>query len=142
MSVVFFTDRDLGARFPEILREAGLRVERHQDHFPHDCPDETWLQTIGERGWVATTHDGRIRYKPNELAAVRRHSVKLLVVVGAAPFPLLAASFVSTAPRILRFLEKHPAPLIAKVYRASPRELARRPSTPGRVERWYPKHAV
>lgn len=139
MSLVFFTDRDLGIRFPQILRDAGLTVERHQDHFPHDCPDETWLQTIGERGWVAITHDGRIRYKPNELAAVRRHSVRLLVVVGAAPFPLLATSFVNTAPRIQRFLERHPAPLIAKVYRASPGEFARRPDAVGRVEPWYPK---
>jgi hypothetical protein len=28
MSRVFFTDRDLGKRFPEILRIAGLSVER------------------------------------------------------------------------------------------------------------------
>lgn len=139
MSVVFFTDRDLGTRFPDILREAGLRVERHQDHFSPDCPDEVWLEEVGRRGWIAITHDSRIRYKPNELAAVRRHGVKLLVVVGAAPFPLLAASFVNTTPRILRFLDKHPAPLIAKVYRASPGQLARRPDAPGMVERWYPR---
>lgn len=36
MSRVFFTDRDLGKRFPDILREAGLTVQRHVDHFPHD----------------------------------------------------------------------------------------------------------
>ena len=65
---VFFTDRDLGKRFPEILRAAGLTVERHADHFAHDCPDEDWLQSVGRRGWIAITHDSRIRYKPNELA--------------------------------------------------------------------------
>jgi hypothetical protein len=47
---VFFTDRNLGNRFPQILRDGGLLVERHQDHFAHDCPDETWLHSIGERG--------------------------------------------------------------------------------------------
>ena len=41
MNPVFFTDRDLGKRFPAILRDAGLTVERHADHFAHDCPDET-----------------------------------------------------------------------------------------------------
>ncbi|MGH8490793.1 MAG: hypothetical protein ACREXS_18510 [Gammaproteobacteria bacterium] len=68
MNLVFFTDRDLGTRFPEILASAGLKVERHRDHFPHDCADEDWLRIIGRRGWVAVSHDRRIRYKPNELA--------------------------------------------------------------------------
>ena len=65
MNPVFFTDRDLGKRFPAILRDAGLTVERHADHFAHDCPDETWLEVVGKRGWAAITHDGRIRYKPS-----------------------------------------------------------------------------
>jgi uncharacterized protein (DUF433 family) len=38
--IVFFTDRDLGHQFPAILRDAGLRVERHTDHCPPNCPDE------------------------------------------------------------------------------------------------------
>jgi hypothetical protein len=75
--ITFFTDRDLGLRFPEILREAGLRVERHADHFAPTCPDEEWLRAIAARGWVAVTHDARIRYKPNELAAVIAHDVTL-----------------------------------------------------------------
>jgi hypothetical protein len=33
LSVVYFTDRNLGKQFPEILRAAGLTVERHDDHF-------------------------------------------------------------------------------------------------------------
>jgi hypothetical protein len=68
--VTFFTDRDLGLQFPAILCHAGLRVERHADHFAPNCPDEEWLGTVAARGWVAITHDQRIRYKPNELAAV------------------------------------------------------------------------
>lgn len=43
---VFFTDRDLGKKFPEILRGAGLKVERHADHFRQDTPDAEWLQEI------------------------------------------------------------------------------------------------
>lgn len=37
------------------------------------------------------THDGRIRYKPNELAAVVEHRVALLVMIGHAPYAKLAA---------------------------------------------------
>ena len=138
MSVVYFTDRDLGLKFGQILSDAGLTVERHRDHFDQDCPDEEWLHSVGQRGWVALTHDTRIRYKPNELAAVERNKVRLLVVVGAAPYPDLAVSFVRTHHRVEAFLAREQAPFIAKVYRASPADLVKNPDAPGRVERWWP----
>jgi hypothetical protein len=74
LSVVYFTDRDLGLTFPATLRAA-----------------------------------------------------------------MLAESFVRTHERIEAFLAKHSGPLIAKVYRASPKELAKDPAAIGRVERWYPQ---
>jgi PIN like domain len=49
---VYFTDRDLGKRFPEILREGGLAVERHADHFDDKTPDEDWLEEIADRWWI------------------------------------------------------------------------------------------
>jgi hypothetical protein len=138
LTFAFFTDRDLGKRFPEILRSSGLTVERHGDHFAPDTPDEVWLQAVGKRGWIALTHDRRIRYKPNERDAVMRHGVALLVIVGAAAFPDLARAFVATLPRVEHFLNRHTPPFIAKVYRPSPAETARHGAAPGRVELWYP----
>lgn len=136
---IYFTDRDLGTQFPSILEQAGFAVERHRHHFRPDCPDEEWLAEVGRRGWVAITHDSRIRYKPNERDAVVRHGVRLLVVVGKAPFAVLAASFLSTRSRVESFLSRTDAPFIAKVYRATPADLARDPSAPGRIELWFPK---
>lgn len=138
MSRVFFTDRDLGKQFPEILAAAGLKVERHADHFKPDCPDDEWLEAVGKKGWVAISHDRRIRYKPNELQAVIRHRVALLVVIGKAPFPNLARNFVATTTRIVQFLDAHEAPFIAKVYRPTPKDLAKDASAPGSVTLWYP----
>jgi hypothetical protein len=139
VSHVFFTDRDLGKKFPEILSAAGLHVERHADHFAHDCPDTDWLEEIGRRGWTAVTHDSRIRYKPNELAAVIQHRVGLLVVIGHAPYPDLARSFVATSGRIFVFLEQHEPPFIAKVYRPSASEIAEKPDAAGAITLWYPR---
>jgi PIN like domain len=136
---VFFTDRDLGKGFPQILRNAGMTVERHMDHFAQDCPDEEWLEEIGRRGWVAVTHDGRIRYKPNEREAVIIHRVPLLVVIGKAPHAELANSFVATQPRIDDFLRRHEPPFIAKVFRASANEIAANANAPGRIELWHPR---
>ena len=138
MSVVFFTDRDLGHQFPAILKAGGLTVERHSDHFTHNCPDDTWLGQVSAKGWVAVTHDSRIRYKPNELAAVVAHKAALLVVVGAAPSAALARAFVATSPKILTFVVEQVRPFIAKVYRASPAALRKNPAAAGHVELWYP----
>jgi hypothetical protein len=138
LSFVYFTDRDLGKRFPEILRSDGLTVERHADHFAPHAPDEVWLEAVGSCGWIALTHDRRIRYKPNERGAVMRHGVALLVIVGAASFPDLAHAFVTTLPSVERFLARHKSPFIAKVYRPTQGE-ATHGATAGRVELWYPR---
>ena len=138
MSFVYFTDRDLGKRFPEILKSGGLTVERHADHFADDAPDELWLEQCGKRRWIALTHDRRIRYKPNELNAVMQHGVALLVIVGKAPFPDLARSFVNSRAVIESFLHGRKPPFIAKIYRPSPSATAAHSSAPGRIEHWYP----
>jgi hypothetical protein len=117
---VYFTDRDLGKRFPEILTAAGLTVERHQDLFPPTGSDEEWLEHCGRRGRIAITHNERIRYTPNELAAVVQHRVALLVVVGKVPLADLAGNFVATLPAIEAFLDGHNPPYIAKIYRRVP----------------------
>lgn len=137
MSRVYFTDRDLGKQFAAILRAAGLNVARHDEHFAPNARDEEWLRVVGAKGWVAITHDRRIRYKPNELQAVTANRVALLVVVGTAPFADLARSFVATHSAIARFVDLHPPPCIAKVYRAAPAKLTDNPDSPGRIELWY-----
>jgi hypothetical protein len=136
VSVVYFTDRDLGLQFPKILQDAGLTVERHRNHFAPDAADEQWLAFVGRKGWVALTHNSRIRYTPNEKEAVISHGVRLLVIIGQAPYAELAKSFVATRLRIEAFLEKHEPPFIAKVYRASPAESVKNPSAPGDIVLW------
>ena len=139
MNRVYFTDRDLGKRFPAILAAAGLTVERHHDLFPPDGPDEQWLQHCGTKDRIALTHNERIRYTPNELAAVIRYRVRLLIVTGKAPFPVLAENVVKTLPRIEALLDAQKPPYIAKVYRPTPAELARDSEKSGSVSLWYPK---
>ena len=139
MSRVYFTDRDLGKQFPRILADAGIEVERHGDLFLPDGSDEEWLEHCGTKGRVAVSHDSRIRYVSNELEAVKHFRVPLLILVGHATTAELARNFVRTLPRIETFLDGRSAPFIGKVYRASPADLARSSSTPGRVDLWFPK---
>lgn len=69
------------------------------------------------------------------------HKVTLLVLYGKAPFNEIAASFMMTVPRVAAFLERHPPPVIAQVYRPGPADLARRPLAPGRVEQSFPERS-
>jgi hypothetical protein len=139
VSRVWFTDRDLGKRFPEILTAAGLTVERHHDLFPPDGSDEQWLEHCGRNARVALTRNERIRYTPNELAAVIAHRVALLIVTGKVPHAELARNFVKTLPKIEVFLDERTPPYIAKVYRPPPAELTRDPDSSGSILLRYPK---
>lgn len=97
-----FLDRSLGRIVvAEALRREGARVEIHGDHFEHDSPDEEWLTQVADRGWTVLTKDVRIRYRPNELAAIRS-SRAIVVMLGAASLTgeQMAAIFVRALKRI------------------------------------------
>jgi hypothetical protein len=138
---VFFTDRDLGKQFPNLLLQAGLTVEKHADHFADIAKDEEWLTEVGRRGWYAITHDQRIRYKPNEKAAVMQAGVGLLVLIGTAPFVELARNFIVTLPKIEQFINEHTRPFIARVYRPIEKIRTINPQYPGRIELWVDRKA-
>jgi len=129
----FFTDRDLGRRFPEVLRQAGLSVETHDGHFQPTTPDEDWLSVVGSSGWIALTRDTRIRYRPNERDAVMRHRVALIVLIGSAPLTDLARNLIATRKTLYRFLAAHPRPFIAKIYRPGNASVSLG-TRPGRIE--------
>lgn len=139
MSETYFTDRDLGKLFPSILQQAGLRVERHRDHFRHDTPDEEWLSVVSEKGWIAITHDANIRRRPNQKAAVLDGGLGLIVVVGKLPFPELAEHFVNAIAAVERFVQRHRRPWIARFYPPTPQEMATKLHPRGRIEMWIDK---
>src|SRR5260221_14400832 len=74
--LVFFIDRSLGRKIiAKALRDAGEEVMVHDDHFPQNTRDEVWLGEAGKRQWVVLTKDENIRYRTNELMALRAASV-------------------------------------------------------------------
>jgi len=135
LTPVFFTDRDLGNLFPEQLITAGIRVERHSDHFAPDATDEDWLTRVGRHGWFCLTHDRRIRYKPNQIDAVMRGGVGLFVLIGNATHSELADNFVRTIHKVKQFIKKYKRPFIAKIRsHRNPRSLSG--NKPGDVKLW------
>lgn len=71
----FFVDANLSPQLARGLREFGQDVVHLKEHFPEDEADEVWLQFIGEQGWRLITRDDRIRWKPAQKQALRRHKV-------------------------------------------------------------------
>jgi len=115
--LIFFTDRDLGRQFPALLRDAGVRLERHDDHFGPDTPDEEWIGEIGWRGWIAVSRDARIRYSPLALSVLMESGTQLFVLVGKLTTVEAAEAFLKWREKIAETVVSERGPFIAKIRR-------------------------
>lgn len=115
---VLFLDRNLGKHvIADRLRAEGMPVEVHADHLPPDAPDEDWLAHVGRRGWIALTKDKNIRYRTAELAAMRKHGARVVVIRAKnATAADVAEMVVKGRRRIARFAVKPSGPLVAALY--------------------------
>jgi hypothetical protein len=115
--IVFFSDRDLGRQFPTILLAAGVRIERHDDHFHPDTQDGEWIGEVGRRHWIAISRDARIRYSPLALSVLMESGTKLFVLVGKLKTTEAAATFLKWRERIVSTTLEERGAFIAKIRR-------------------------
>ena len=123
----FFIDRCLGSkRVVAALRQAGITVEIHDDHFAPDAADVDWLPQVGEWDWVVLTKDANIARRTLEKIAVTRANVKLFILTAQqlASNEMIEILIKAIVP-MQNFVHKHPAPFIAKIYRDSRLEMWR-----------------
>lgn len=114
----FFVDRCLGKKLATVLKAQGLTVEIHDRHFDKNAKDIDWLPTVGQRGWVVLTKDERIAKRSLERLAVASAGVRMFVLVSQNLLGAdTAAAFTKAIAAMQQFLQTHPAPFIAKVYR-------------------------
>jgi uncharacterized protein with PIN domain len=79
--ITFFIDRCLGSkRIAEALRNAGITVEIHSDHFDPSAEDVDWLPEVGKRGWIVLTKDANIGKRTLEKIAVARAEIKMITL--------------------------------------------------------------
>ena len=128
----FFTDRDLGNLVPDALLDAGYSVVRHDQVFGPRTLDEQWLPVVAQRGWLALSHNKKIRRVTIERDAAMRSGLALFFLIGKMSHRELATNLVATVPRIIEFREKHQPPFIARVSR--PETKFAIGSRPGTVE--------
>ena len=101
------------------LAEAGIPFVPHNDHFTHDTPDDEWLAAAADRGWLVVTRDQRIRYRANELAAMKRAHLHVFVftqggLTGAETGSILVRCY----PSMLRHAAQVPPPAFFSLTRS------------------------
>lgn len=116
--ITFFIDRCLGKKVEDALRNAGLIVEIHGDHFAPDALDVDWLTAVGVRQWVVLTKDENISRRTLERMAVTRAGIKLFILTSQniASFEMINILVQAIEP-MKNLVYNHPAPFIAKIHR-------------------------
>lgn len=116
----FFLDRSLGKQLiANALREIGVSVEVHDDHFPSNAKDEDWLSEVGRRGWVVLTKDRRFHTRELELTAIANSKTRVFKLTAAnIQGSDMARIFVQAIRKISRVAIGNSTPFIATVSRS------------------------
>ena len=118
-NITFFIDRCLGNKdIPDKLKEKGISVEIHDDHFPKDAKDTEWLPIVGVKQWVIFTKDKNIGKNTLEKMAVARAKIKMFTFASQKiKGEEMAETLLKSITKIQEFVRKNDAPFIAKIYR-------------------------
>ena len=73
--MTFFIDNNLSAQLAQGMAAFGEPVVHLKELFDPDAEDEVWLEHIGRTGMILVTRDERIRFRPNELGALKDNNV-------------------------------------------------------------------
>ena len=78
----FLIDENLSAKMARSLRSIDQDVDHVTEVLPQGSPDTEVLEFAGANGYFLITKDNRIRYKPNEKAALKKHKVGVFLLGG------------------------------------------------------------
>ena len=87
------------------------------DHFPNGTDDVSWIPVVAQHGWVALTHDLRVRYSNLERDAIMESGLRVIVIRSGTTHAEMAQIFLNLREQISDFLRQNPAPFIARLYR-------------------------
>ncbi len=101
---------------PEALRDLGVDVKIHDEHFAPDTPDEEWLRVVSARGWFVLTGDKRIPRSPLAVAVIRSSSAAVFIVaMKDRTGPKMAEVVTKHLQRMVNLAASRRRPFIARV---------------------------
>jgi predicted nuclease of predicted toxin-antitoxin system len=118
----FFVDRSLGRHsVAAALRSAGWVVTTHHEDYggrDEDVRDVEWLELCADRSLVVLSKDRRLRYRPDEIAVIRRRRLRVFVLSrGNLTSSAQVGRFVGNAARIEAEIARR-GPFVCVVYAA------------------------
>lgn len=104
---------------PVALVERGWSIERHDDHFAQDTPDEVILREIAARGWIFLTQDKKIRTRGPERRILLDYGVRTMSIASTANLSAAATieTLISAEEAIFDAVATEQAPYIIAVYK-------------------------
>jgi predicted nuclease of predicted toxin-antitoxin system len=117
--IVFFIDRCLGNKIiAETLKKTGITIEIHDDNFPQNALDVDWLPEVGKREWIILTKDAKIGKNRLERLAVTQAKIRMFALASQnLSGEDMLIIFQKAVTQMLKFIDKNPAPFIARVHR-------------------------
>lgn len=98
-------------RFPKVWQ-----IELHTEHFRRGMPDVEVINECASRGWVLISCDDRIRYDPQNKAAVLSSKLKAFMFNrGNYQGVEYGAALIVGRSQIVNAIRKHAGPMIARI---------------------------
>jgi PIN like domain len=93
-------------------------IEQLSAFHPRGTPDEVWLKTAGDRGWVIVTYDVHIRRRPAERSILEAAGVMAFVLRGnRLDGDQIREALVAALPAICRRARQLAPPAICHITR-------------------------
>lgn len=77
---MIFIDASIPKTVADELKKVREDVVFKHDIFLPGTDDSIWLRKVGFEGWLGITHDGRIRTRPGERAAIMENGVGCFIL--------------------------------------------------------------
>lgn len=118
--ITFFADRSSGKQLAERLKEIGLNIEKHDDHFEQNTLDVVWLEECGNRDWVIISSDKAIKKNFLEKQALMKSNLASFFFTTANLISEQQFQIVEKAiKRIANVISSNKKPFIARLDKES-----------------------
>jgi hypothetical protein len=113
----FFLDRNLGTRkLASKLRNAGFKIEVHDDYFSRTEEDPVWLLECGKESWVVISPDVKIKYEPKSLEAILAGQTRVfLLSTSNIKAERWAEALIACRAKLLRLIRHTPGPFLSRI---------------------------
>jgi hypothetical protein len=113
---VFFLDRTHGKHTRNLLHRVDIRVVHHNDFFPQETKDSTWIERCGRENWIILTGDKEIERVPENRQAVIDAKCKVLFFDDTnSRGEEWAAAVIVGRKRLLEIVDRNNGPLFVTI---------------------------